>query len=145
MAIVVAATQLFAACYSYAPILATPADAGTTVRLRLTDAGSVALAPLIGPQIESMDGRLVSAADTSFVLGVTQTANRSGLETPWRGEQLTVPRAAIARVERKQLSKGRTWTMGAIFVGAIALIGRATGAIGGSGGRQGGGPGPRPS
>lgn len=142
--IVIAATQAFTACYNYAPILATPSDVGTSVRLRLTDAGSLALAPLIGTQIESMDGRLVSAADTSFVLGVTQTENRSGVETTWRGEQVTVPRAAIARVERRELSRGRSWALGAIVVGAVAILGRATGTIGGSGGRPGDGTGPRP-
>src|SRR6185436_15290573 len=45
------------ACYRYTPITAEPENVGAEVRLRLTDAGSVQLAPMIGSQVESIDGR----------------------------------------------------------------------------------------
>jgi len=141
IAIAVAATQGLSACYRYTPILATPADVGTDVRVGLTDAGSLALGPMIGPQVETMDGRLVTIADTSLVLSVQQTENRAGLETSWRGERVTVPRSAVARIERRQLSQGRSWAVGALAVAAVAAIGRAVNLVGGGGSRGGGGSG----
>jgi hypothetical protein len=137
VAIALAAAQGLSACYRYTPILATPADAGTDVRLQLTDQGSLALGPAIGPQVETMDGRLVSIGDTSFVLSVQQTENRAGLETSWRGERVTVPRSSVARVERRELAKGRSWAVGGLAVAAVVAIGRAVN-LAGSGGSRGG-------
>ena len=132
------AAAAVAGCYSYTPILATPEDVSTPVRLHLTDAGSVALAPLIGPQVEDVDGRLISAADTVFELAMLQTDDRRGVETPWRGERVTFPRSAVASVQRRTLDKARSWGLAAVGAVAVALVARSANILGGSGTRSGG-------
>jgi hypothetical protein len=134
------ASLLSSGCYSYTPMLATQQDAGIDVRLRLTDAGSVAMAPTIGPQMEIVMGRLLSASDSSYALALTQTEDRRGIEQSWRGERVVFPRTAVAGVERRKLSQARSWAVGGIVVGAVALVG-AVADLGGSSGSRVGTPG----
>ena len=109
-------------CYGYTPIdpQATP-SLGTAVRVRLTDAGAVSLAPHIGNRIEMVDGGLVAVADTAVTLSVTQTTDRLGNETPWRGEQVAIPRAMVSALERRTLDRGKSYLVGGITAGVVAL------------------------
>lgn len=113
-------------CYRLSPIESTP-DAGREVRVDLTDAGSTRLASLIGPRIESLDGRAVQATDSSLVLAVSATIARSGMSVHWSNERVDVPRTAIARVRGRQLDRKRTWLMAAVGVVGVIAIGEAFG------------------
>src|SRR5687767_4212333 len=99
-AAIAACSAISVGCYRYTPI-DTPAQSalGTEVRVRLTDAGAVSLAPLVGNRVELIDGRLVSVADTGLTLSVTGTTDRLGNETPWRGEQVAIPRSMFDGLE----------------------------------------------
>jgi hypothetical protein len=126
-------------CYRYAPIDAqAPPALGTEVRVRLTDAGSVSLAPLIGNRIEIVDGRLVSVADTSLTLSVTATTGRVGDETPWRGEEVAIPRAMVSGLERRTVDRGKSYLVGGITAGVVAMAAVGFSLAGGSGGSKGG-------
>ena len=117
--------------------------AGTDVRVRLTDAGAVALAPLIGNRVESVDGGVETVSDTGLVLAVRMTTDRLGVELPWRGERVTVPRTAVSRLESRSFDRKRTFLVSALALGAVAIIGLTfslTGSGGGSDGGQGGTP-----
>src|SRR5512147_1793889 len=105
------------ACYRYAPIQGVPTDAGQSVRLRLTDQGSITLAPLVGPTIVALDGTLVATKDTAMTLSVTNAIARNGVETTWTGERVDVPRAFINSLQARSLDKGRSWLVG---VGGVA-------------------------
>ena len=109
-------------CYGYARIdpQATP-SLGTAVRVRLTDAGAIALAPLIGNRIEMVDGGLVAMADTAVTLSVTQTTDRLGNELSWRGEQVAIPRTMVDGFEKRTLNRGKSYLVGGITVGVVAL------------------------
>lgn len=132
------------ACYRYAPIQGVATDAGQSVRVHLTDKGSVDLAPLIGPTILTLDGALSAAADTSISLSVTTAIARNGVETSWRGERVDIPRSAIASVQLRSLDKRRSWIVAAGSVGATIALGVTWNLLGGSfGGKnppQNGGP-----
>jgi hypothetical protein len=108
------------------------------VRVRLTDAGSVSLAPLIGNRIEIVDGRLVSVADTSLTLSVTATTGRVGDETPWRGEEVAIPRAMVSGLERRTVDRGKSYLVGGITAGVVAMAAVGFSLAGGSGGSKGG-------
>jgi hypothetical protein len=144
-AAIVAWSAVSAGCYRYAPIepQAQPA-LGTDVRVRLTDAGAVSLAPLIGNRVELVDGRLVSVADTSLTLSVTSTTGRLGDETPWRGEEVAIPRTMVGGFERRTLDHKKSYVVGGITAGVVALAAIGfTVAGGGSGGRTSGTPTPK--
>jgi hypothetical protein len=111
------------ACYSYTPVMGVRPELGADVRAHLTDAGAVSLAPVIGFQIEAVTGRLVDAGDTAVVLQVSETLNRVGAVAAWNGERVTMPRAAVSRIERKSLDRRRSFVAAAIVLGvAIAAV-----------------------
>jgi hypothetical protein len=127
------------ACYRYTPIDSPSPALGSEVRVRLTDAGAVTLAPLVGNRVELVDGRVSSVADTSVTLSVTGTVDRLGSEVTWKGEQVVFPRSAVAGLERRSLDKGKSYLVGGIAAGLVAAVGIGFSISGnGSGGQSGG-------
>ena len=114
---------------------------GAEMRVRLTDAGAVALAPLVGNRVEIVDGRLASAADTVLTLSVTGTTDRLGNETPWRGEEVAIPRTMVAGVEQRTLDRGKSYLVGGITAGLVAVVGIGFSMNGSGGGDRGSSPG----
>jgi hypothetical protein len=141
---IVAVSAVAAACYRYAPIdLPAQPSLGSDVRVLLTDAGALALAPLIGNRIALVDGRLVAVADTSVTVSVTGTTDRIGNETSWRGEEVTIPRPMVDGFQRRTLDRGKSYVVGGIAAGLVAVVGigvTISGDGGGSRGGQGGTP-----
>lgn len=127
-----------AACYRYTPIADLTPGRDADVRLVLTDAGAVALGPLIGNRIEAVDGRVTATPDTAIVLAVRTTTDRLGNEVSWNGEQVTVPRSAVARIESRSLDRRRSWLVGGLTTAAAVAIGLAFGTDGFGGGGRGG-------
>lgn len=135
-----------AGCYRLTPIETLVPAPGTDVRLGLTDAGSVHMAPLIGPRIGAIDGRAMESSDTAYVVAVQAVVAQGGRSMPWSMERLTVPRSAVSSVRVRTLDRKKTWLVAGLgVVGAIALgqaFGLGTGFdgiigfIGGNGGRQ---------
>ena len=132
--VVAVSTLLSGACYRYTPIDAPSTALGTEVRVRLTDAGAVTLAPLVGNRIELVDGRISSVADTSVTLSVTGTTDRLGVQVPWKGEQVNVPRSAVAGFERRSLDRGKSYIVGGIAAGLVAAVGVGFSIVGNGGG-----------
>ena len=127
------------ACYRYTPIDSPSPALGSEVRLRLTDAGAITMAPLVGNRIEVVDGHISSLADTSVTLSVTGTTDRLGSEVTWKGEQVMFPRSTVAGLERRSLDKGKSYLVGGIAAGLVAAVGIGFSISGnGSGGQSGG-------
>lgn len=137
---VVSATASFVAggCYRYAPMDVESPSLGTSVRVQLTDAGALTMAPLIGARVEFLDGRITSAADTALTLSVTGTTDRFGNEVPWRGEHVMIPRSALAGFQRRTLDRKRSYLFGGVAVGLVAAVGVGFGINGSGGGDRGG-------
>jgi hypothetical protein len=113
---------LLGACYRYAPLDA-PAPTGASVRLHLAPAEAASLATTLGAGTAAVEGTIVEASDTTFVLAVTGT-RRAGesTATPWGGDRVTVPRRAVASVEARRLDRRRTATVvGLAALGAVAV------------------------
>ena len=96
------------ACYRYAPFDSPSPALGSEVRLRLTDAGAITMAPQVGNRIELVDGTISSVADTAVTLSVTGTTDRVGSEVTWKGEHVVFPRTTVASLERRSLDKGKS-------------------------------------
>lgn len=130
------------ACYKYAPIQGIERDVGLTVRLRLTDQGSIDLAPYIGPTITTVEGTVSAVSDSALTLSMTNAVQRNGIETPWKGERVVFPRSKIASIQEKSIDRGRSWLLAGGGVAATLAIGAAFNLLGGSnGGKVGPAPG----
>ncbi len=132
-------------CYRFTPIEGSAPEPGRDVRLSLTDEGSVRLAPMIGPRIGAIDGRVLVSTDTALVLGVQAVVAQSGRSMDWNMERLSVPRSAVSSIHTRTLDRRKTWIVAGLgVVGALAIgeaFGLGTGfggflGIGGSGGKK---------
>ena len=132
---VVAAALLFpwaVGCYRSVPVWNGAPQPGQTVTVGLTDRGRVALAPVVGPGVRTITGRLTQASDSAMTLAVTGVEYiSSGVPTKWNGELVTVPRDVLSGVTERQYSRTRTWL--AFGIAAVAAAAIATIAIEGFG------------
>lgn len=116
-ALALAALHLLTGCFQYVPAAtgATP-PAGTGVALEVNDQGRVALAPVLGPGVIRIEGRLMGVEGEEFVLSassVMQIGTRAmGLEAV----TVRVPTSHVVRIEQRALSRKRT----ALVIGGIA-------------------------
>ena len=94
------ATVLSVGCYTYTPVDPNATLAGQVTRVKLTDAGSFAVAPYIGPYGDSLDGRVTQKDDSGLVLSVVQVTRRSGVEETWR-ERVGARREQRRGVDRR--------------------------------------------
>lgn len=130
---------LLCGCYDYLPAPRTVPLAGRRIQVTLTDEGSAALAPQVGPSAEALGGTLLSDSEGSYVISVRTVRNRAGWETGWKGEEVRVPQRVVMRLEQRRLSKTRT-TIGSIAL--VAALVAAQKAFGGPGGANVAGPSP---
>jgi hypothetical protein len=117
------ALLLTGACYRYSPATSVAPSAGDVVRLDLTAAGMSRLQNILGRDAIAVEGSILSADDSSYVVSVSGTRQRESQATlSWAGERVVIPRAAVQSVERRSLDKKKTWLIaGAIILGAVAL------------------------
>lgn len=124
------AAVLTVGCYTYTPVDPNAALAGQPTRVKLTEAGSFAVAPLIGPYGASLDGRITQKDDSGLVMSVTQLTRRSGVEETWRGESVRIPSNAVASVSLSKFSRSRSVLLAGGLV--ATALGLAAGLGGGS-------------
>jgi hypothetical protein len=135
-----AATLLTGGCYTYAEPPATGVSRGQAVRVLLTDAGTAAVAPWVGPRVVSISGRLMSSADSAVTLALTTTEKRNGTDDLWRGEPVLIRREYIESLQRRTFSGSRTFVAGGVAVGLAAILYAALGGFNGSSSSGSGGP-----
>jgi len=129
------------ACYRLTPSDGGAPTVGRELVLQLTDRGSIELAPQLGAQLRSVSGRVTEFRENAYLVAVTQTNSRSGIETLWRGEPSSIPRDYVSSIAERRLDKGRTWVAAGLSALGVALVGKAFGidAIGNVFGSRGGG------
>ncbi len=131
-----------AGCYTYAPLTPptlTPPP-GKDLRVQLTLTGGDSLARFVGPNVASIDGRLVLTNEDGLEIGVKQVTMHDGMEQYWKGETVMIPKQYIASIEGRKFSWPKTGLLaGVVVVSLLAL--QASGAVsgvfgsGGSGGQ----------
>jgi hypothetical protein len=128
---------LCAGCYAYLPTPNGRPSAGAEVLLTLSDSGTVAMTPFVGPSVGVLMGRVVADSADAYLLNVTGTARRDGIETDWRGERVVVSRVLVTTVSTRRFSPGRTVLFSAVTGGALAAVIQAF--VGGGGASSPGG------
>lgn len=116
-------------CHDYVPVrpgMLVPPN--TTVRATLTDVGTVAVGPILGPHVRTLEGGLVSRSDSGLVLRVTQATRTDGTEQTINGDQVTLTSASVQDVGYVRTAVGRSVLLGAaivaVTVGAASGFGR---------------------
>lgn len=110
-------------CYRYVPVTVTTPPAGAEVALGISDRGRVALASQIGPGARRVRGRLVQAADSTYVVGLS-AVEYLGTNTPakWSGEVITVSRDYVTDITERRFSRGRSWLAAGVLVVLAAAV-----------------------
>jgi hypothetical protein len=124
------------ACYEYLPARSSTSLLGQRVQLSLTDSGTVAMASRVGPSVDAIEGNLLADSAGAYVLGVTLTRARSGVETDWREERVAVPHALVASFAERRFSRSRSTFAGALMSAGLVAV---TVGLRGGGGSTGGG------
>jgi hypothetical protein len=106
---------LTAACYTYSPVLATP-EPTTQISVILSDYGRLEASRQVGPQADRVEGSVVSASDSGYLLAVSGVKPITGAWVRWTGETVSLRRDYVASVYQRRLSKSRT----AVFAAGVA-------------------------
>src|SRR5919108_4312691 len=85
-------TTFLASCHRYEPVTGATVARGTSIAVSLTDYGTANLGRLLGMGVGTIEGNLVTVSDSAYTLSVQVVRQRNGVETFWRGEQVTIPR-----------------------------------------------------
>ncbi|MEO7822312.1 MAG: hypothetical protein ABIS15_01800 [Gemmatimonadaceae bacterium] len=103
-------------CYSYVRPPGPTPPVGGEIQIELTDAGVVAMAPLVGPNVTILRGRVTAATEDSLSLAMQSVTKRNRGEEYWAGEPITVARSHVATLG---VRKASAWRSG-LFVGVVA-------------------------
>jgi hypothetical protein len=129
------------ACYTYRPLLAPEPAPGDRVSAQLTSEGSRELADQIGPDVLHVEGDVLGVDSIGLDLQVREIESYRGIRSGWGGEQLHLPRQAVAGMQQRKLSVGGTGLLvGVLGAGLYAIYrvlggeGLFEGGNGGSGG-----------
>jgi hypothetical protein len=121
-------------CYSYLPVQSELPRTSERISVSINDVGRVLLAERVGPTLDRIEGRLVSADSASVVLSVSRVTTLRGVSSRWLGEDVTIPRQAILAYQARPFSRSRTFALAAAIVGGlIALALSISLAVGGNG------------
>lgn len=127
------------ACFHYEPLGNEPPTTGAMVRVHLTEPGTLALVPVLGPGAREVDGVLVGVPDTAFVVAVS-AVTREGARITWAGETVALRRDAVAFMEHRKVDRTRSAIAAGGIIASMFLTARlARNAGGGAPGTDGGG------
>jgi hypothetical protein len=107
------------ACYSYNPLTTPSPEPGSSVAVRLTDAGSQELAPYLGPTVFVVRGRYLGDSAGGIVVSVTSVELQRGDELSWAGERVTLANSQIASLDVRRLAKGRSLLLAGVSAGGL--------------------------
>lgn len=115
---------LLGACYTYHATLAAPQPA-SHVSVVLSDQGRVAASPQIGPQAVRVEGAVVAASDSGYLLAVSGVKSIAGTWVRWTAETVSLRRDHVSFVYERRLSKSRTalFTAGIVAALTAAVVG----------------------
>jgi hypothetical protein len=129
-------------CYTYRPLTTTEPAAGTQVSAQLTSTGSRELAGQVGPDVLHLEGKVLHADSAGLDMEVREIESYRGIRSDWNGEQVRVPRVAVAGIQERKLSPGGTGIMSGVIVAGLYAVYRVLGGPGlfeGNPGQSGGG------
>jgi hypothetical protein len=114
------------------PLMRSSGGKPETVELLLNERGRADLLDKLGPDALSVEGVLVSRADSSISVTISSVTSISKAVAKWGGEPLTVQMNQLRDVRLKRLSMRKTVVaIGAVVGAGLAFV--VTRALGGRG------------
>ena len=114
---------LLAGCYVLQPAGGIVPSLGTEIAFDVNDLGRVALGGSMGPEIAQIEGRLVARDSTEYLIAVNAIRFLRGGEQVWRGENVHIKSEHVSAMYERTFSRGRSLVLGALGVGALAILG----------------------
>ncbi len=111
-----------AACHRYAPAEVASVDPQESVRVIITEPAATRLSSDLGAFTRSLEGRLRQEAHDSVSISVPVTRVYQGRTVDSGWQTLFLGRGEVVRVERRELSRGRTIALGVGVVAAFTLL-----------------------
>ena len=142
--VAVVVLPVLAGCYNLVPVATLQPAPGTKLSLVLNDEGRMNSARQVGPYTMRIDGQLVQATESDYVVAVTDVVDIRGAHSKWSGETVPLPRSYVMTTYEKQFSTPKTvLLLGAVTAGFVALVASFNlFGFGGSSGDNGQGPPP---
>lgn len=113
---------LAAGCYTYTPMASVAPVPDGELSLVFTDQGRVGAGSVLGPSLERVDGRVVRASDSAYLLRVLRVTDLRGMQTSWRGETVSVARAWVGTGYERRFSRSRTYLVAGICAAVVAAF-----------------------
>lgn len=121
----VALVELLAGCYVLQPATGAGPEPGALMAMEVNDLGRLALGGQMGPEIQQVEGRLVSKNNGEYQIAVSSVKLIRGGAQVWSGEKVTVKPEYISQTFERRLSKSRTAAMAAVFVVGVYTVVRS--------------------
>jgi len=118
----ISALALQSACYTFQPSFGSTPPLGTRVALDVNDAGRVALGGTMAPEISRIEGRLVSADSSEYLVNVTGLRTIRGMEQVWSGEPVHVNREWVGTTYQQHFAPIRTGALVAATAGVVVVV-----------------------
>ena len=119
-----------ASCYTYAPLTPPTPKPGQDLRVQLTLTGGDSLARFVGPNVATVDGRLVLTNDDGLEIGVKQVTMHDGMDQYWKGETVMIPKQYVSSIEGKTFSWGKTGLLAGLVIASVLAL-QGSGALNG--------------
>ncbi|HLQ59455.1 MAG TPA: hypothetical protein VK113_08080 [Gemmatimonadales bacterium] len=126
---------VLAGCYTYMPVATLQPAPGASLSLVLSDEGRMQSMRQVGPYAMRIEGELLQATPSDFVVAVSDVVDIRGTHSRWTGESVSLPRSYVMMTYEKQFSRSKTALLAtAIGAGIVAIIAsRSLLGFGGSG------------
>ena len=110
-------------CYTYVPLETASPPVGETLLFQINDRGRVGLESF-GSGLVRVEGRLTSVDARDYVMDVFRVTQLNGARSTWSGESVRLDKEFVGQLQRRQLSRTRTFALaGGITAGVAVLVG----------------------
>lgn len=120
--VLAAVSLLNSACYTYTPMLTVSPQPGQKVAIDISDQGRVRMGDQLGASVSRLEGTLNEVTPDAYMLSVTKVKYFGAPASNWTGERVQLSRDAVARMQERKFSKGRTLLATGIAVAGFALL-----------------------
>ncbi|MCX5756128.1 MAG: hypothetical protein NTX19_08475 [Gemmatimonadetes bacterium] len=109
-------------CFESLPLSQGVAPSAGRVELVLNDQGRAALSERLGPQVEKLEGAMLSQAPDSYTMSVARISQLNGNTAMWNGEQVTVRKDHTVGYQVRQLNKVRTIGLAVALTAVVVFL-----------------------
>jgi hypothetical protein len=118
----IALVEFLAGCYVLRPATGAGPEPGTLMAIEVNDLGRLALGGQMGPEIASVEGRLVSKSNDEYLVSVKSVKLIRGGTQIWNDEQVAIKREHVSQTYERHFSKSQTIALSAVFVAGVFVV-----------------------